>query len=117
MFISSRKNTRYFVLGQYSLVNKYTPGKLSGELLEALGLPENGIPVHVYRMREIGYPRGWIDEAKVEYSGISIFTAPNKCNYKSIFDFIFVFFVLLSQVYFNYSNLIYKLSYFNLLIF
>jgi zinc finger CCHC domain-containing protein 8 len=54
-------------------------------LLKALGLPENGIPVHVYRMRKYGYPRAWLEEARDEYSGISIFTAPNKCNILSIF--------------------------------
>lgn len=58
------------------------PGILSSDLLGALGVPENEIPLHVYRMRQFGYPNGWLEEAKEEYSGISIFTEPNKCNLK-----------------------------------
>lgn len=91
MFRSNRKNNRYFFQTNNSLCNNFTPGKLSGALLEALGVSENGIPVHIYKMRENGYPRAWIEEAREEYSGISIFTAPNKCNYKSIFDFMLLF--------------------------
>lgn len=53
-------------------------GKLSDDLLEALGLPKNGIPAHVYKMRENGYPSGWLEEAKDDFSGITIFTAPNE---------------------------------------
>lgn len=61
--------------------SNFTPGKMSDELIEALGLPKNGIPAHVYNMREHGYPGGWLDDARKEYSGISIFTAPNECNH------------------------------------
>lgn len=60
--------------------SNFTPGLISEELLEALEVPKNGIPLHVYYMRETGYPNGWLEEAREEYSGISIFTAPNKCN-------------------------------------
>lgn len=80
MFRFNRKNNRYFLQSKNSLYNKFTPGKLSNTLLDALGVPENGIPVHIYKMREIGYPRAWIEEAKEEYSGIAIYTAPDKCN-------------------------------------
>lgn len=55
-------------------------GTLSDELLKALGLPKNGIPLHVYKMRKMGYPNGWLDEARDEFSGITIFTAPNECS-------------------------------------
>lgn len=64
--------------------SELTPGKISDELLKALGLPENGIPLHVYRMRKHGYPQAWLEEAKDEYSGISIFTAPNQCTISNI---------------------------------
>jgi len=53
-------------------------------LLKALGVPKNGLPVHIYRMREHGYPSGWLEEAREEYSGISIYTTPNECNYKCL---------------------------------
>lgn len=75
-----RKNGRYFVAGNKSLYGDHTPGKISDELLKVMGLPENGIPVHVYRMRKHGYPRAWLEEARDKYSGIAIFTAPDKCN-------------------------------------
>lgn len=52
--------------------------------MEALGVPKNGLPIHIYRMREHGYPSGWLEEAREEYSGIEIYTAPNECNYKCI---------------------------------
>jgi len=53
-------------------------------LLKALDVPSNGLPVHIYKMREFGYPNGWLKEAKEKYSGISIFTGPNECNLKFI---------------------------------
>lgn len=73
------KNVRYFVAGTKTLWSDLTPGKLSDDLLKALGVPKNGLPVHIYRMREHGYPSGWLEEAREEYSGISIFTTPNEC--------------------------------------
>lgn len=36
-------------------------------------------------MREHGYPSGWLEDAKIDYSGISIYTAPNKRNTKFIY--------------------------------
>jgi len=78
---SGHKNTRYFLTDNKSFYSDFTPGKLSDELLIALDVPENGIPLHVYKMREYGYPRGWLEEAKEAFSGISIFTAPDKCKY------------------------------------
>jgi len=53
-------------------------------LLKALGVPKNGLPLHIYRMREHGYPSGWLEEAREEYSGIAIYTTPNECNYKCL---------------------------------
>lgn len=53
-------------------------------MLKALGVPKNGLPLHIYRMRQHGYPSGWLEEAKEEYSGISIYTTPNERNYKCL---------------------------------
>ncbi|XP_026816970.1 zinc finger CCHC domain-containing protein 8 homolog [Rhopalosiphum maidis] len=75
----NHKNVRYFIAGTKTLWSDLTPGKLSDNLLKALGVPENGLPVHIYRMREHGYPSGWLEEAREEYSGISIYTKPNEC--------------------------------------
>lgn len=46
------------------------PGKISHELREALGLPDNEVPVWIYRMRALGYPPGWLKKAVVDTSDI-----------------------------------------------
>jgi zinc finger CCHC domain-containing protein 8 len=67
-----QKESRYHVESD----NKYgnlKPGEISNELREALGVNENEIPLHVYRMRMCGYPTAWLEEAKVQDSGLSMF--------------------------------------------
>lgn len=54
------------------------PGELSAELRSALGLRENELPLHIYKMRLFGYPPGWLEEAKVQNSGLSMFVNPGK---------------------------------------
>ncbi|XP_076383319.1 zinc finger CCHC domain-containing protein 8 homolog isoform X2 [Megalopta genalis] len=51
------------------------PGHLSSTLRKALGLRENELPMHIYRMRELGYPPGWLEEACLQHSGISLFNS------------------------------------------
>lgn len=46
------------------------PGKISAELREALNLPENDLPIWIYRMRALGYPPGWLKKAIVDTSDI-----------------------------------------------
>ena len=36
------------------------PGIISNELREALGMAEHDLPPHIYRMRMLGYPPGWL---------------------------------------------------------
>ena len=36
------------------------PGIISNELREALGMAEQDLPPHIYRMRMLGYPPGWL---------------------------------------------------------
>jgi len=69
-------------------------------LLKALGVPKNGLPVHIYRMREHGYPSGWLEEARDEYSGISIFTTPNECNYKRLLLYNSIQIIIYTYLYF-----------------
>jgi zinc finger CCHC domain-containing protein 8 len=95
----SRKELRY-----HDDENDYetmVPGVLSEDLKTALGLVSNQIPLHVYKMRLFGYPPGWIEESKIEHSGLSLFaekdnehskTDENNCdNFKydlqKIFDY------------------------------
>uniref|UniRef100_A0A183SAR3 PSP domain-containing protein n=1 Tax=Schistocephalus solidus TaxID=70667 RepID=A0A183SAR3_SCHSO len=54
---------RYHEIEKFSL---YKPGKISSELRRALNLGKHDIPIHVYRMRSLGYPPGWLNKARVE---------------------------------------------------
>ncbi|KAJ1530584.1 hypothetical protein ONE63_005466 [Megalurothrips usitatus] len=50
-------------------------GKISKRLRRALGLQSNQLPRHIYRMRCLGYPPGWVEEAKVSHSGLFLFNS------------------------------------------
>lgn len=45
----------------------------SQELLDALGITANTLPPFIYRMRELGYPHGWLKEAEMENSGLMLY--------------------------------------------
>ncbi|KAM9744474.1 zinc finger CCHC domain-containing protein 8 [Menidia menidia] len=51
----------------------YKPGVMSEELLAALGIDGNTLPPLIYRMRQLGYPPGWLKEAEMENSGLSLY--------------------------------------------
>lgn len=70
----NRKELRYHDNDEYS---DLIPGQLSDELKIALGLTDNQLPLHVYKMRNYGYPIAWLEEAKVYYSGLQILTDKN----------------------------------------
>ncbi|XP_060739151.1 zinc finger CCHC domain-containing protein 8 [Tachysurus vachellii] len=53
--------------------SKYKPGVVSKELLDALGIVANTLPPFIYRMRELGYPPGWLKEAELENSGLMLY--------------------------------------------
>uniref|UniRef100_A0A182FB10 PSP proline-rich domain-containing protein n=2 Tax=Anopheles albimanus TaxID=7167 RepID=A0A182FB10_ANOAL len=70
--IFQKKNDRYHA----DLEQKFghiIPGQLSDHLREALGLGSRDLPFHIYRMRILGYPPGWLEEAKITYSGLQLF--------------------------------------------
>ncbi len=50
----------------------FTPGKISDSLREALQLNKKQLPPYIYIMRELGYPIGWLKEAMVKKSGITV---------------------------------------------
>ncbi|KAM9330892.1 LOW QUALITY PROTEIN: zinc finger CCHC domain-containing protein 8 [Gastrophryne carolinensis] len=52
---------------------KFKPGVLSSELQEFLGITENHLPPFIYRMRQLGYPPGWLKDAELENSGLSLY--------------------------------------------
>ncbi|KAI3372841.1 hypothetical protein L3Q82_023284 [Scortum barcoo] len=43
------------------------------ELLTALGIDANTLPPLIYRMRQLGYPPGWLKEAEMENSGLILY--------------------------------------------
>lgn len=48
------------------------PGKCSKQLREALGIMENQLPPYIYKMRDLGYPIGWLIEAQVKEVKLSV---------------------------------------------
>lgn len=45
----------------------------SEDLLAALGIDNNTLPPLIYRMRQLGYPPGWLKEAEMETSGLTLY--------------------------------------------
>lgn len=45
----------------------------SEDLLSALGIDGNTLPPLIYRMRQLGYPPGWLKEAEMENSGLFLY--------------------------------------------
>uniref|UniRef100_A0A1E1WNL5 PSP proline-rich domain-containing protein n=1 Tax=Pectinophora gossypiella TaxID=13191 RepID=A0A1E1WNL5_PECGO len=54
------------------------PGRISGQLRHALGLKRHELPMHIYRMRLLGYPPGWLEEARISHSGITMFDSAGR---------------------------------------
>lgn len=52
---------------------RLAPGLPSKRLSKALGLQEDQIPSYIYRMRELGYPPGWLKEAEINHSGLELY--------------------------------------------
>ncbi|MEE6504033.1 hypothetical protein FKM82_005050 [Ascaphus truei] len=51
----------------------FKPGVISEELQDALGICEQNLPPFIYQMRKLGYPPGWLKEAELENSGLSLY--------------------------------------------
>ncbi|KYN12559.1 Zinc finger CCHC domain-containing protein 8 like protein [Trachymyrmex cornetzi] len=73
---ASKHNTgvRYH-LSEDQKFSHMVPGQLSQKLRKALGLKDNQLPRHIYRMRLLGYPPGWLEEARLQHSGLSLFNS------------------------------------------
>ncbi|XP_026715584.1 zinc finger CCHC domain-containing protein 8 isoform X3 [Athene cunicularia] len=52
---------------------KFKPGVISEELQDALGVTDKSLPPFIYRMRQLGYPPGWLKEAEMEHSGLALY--------------------------------------------
>jgi zinc finger CCHC domain-containing protein 8 len=65
-------SNRYTAEDKNKLNRGFTPGKISDDLREALGLNKKQLPPYIYIMRELGYPIAWLKEAVVRKSGINV---------------------------------------------
>ncbi|XP_058631171.1 zinc finger CCHC domain-containing protein 8 isoform X1 [Onychostoma macrolepis] len=74
---NNQSNQRYHAEEVEERFAKYKPGKLSQELLDALGINTKTLPPFIYRMRELGYPPGWLKEAEMENSGLMLYDGSN----------------------------------------
>ncbi|KAK5871520.1 hypothetical protein PBY51_004399 [Eleginops maclovinus] len=81
---SMTSNQRYHADEVEERFAKYKPGVMSEDLLTALGIEENTLPPLIYRMRQLGYPPGWLKEAEMENSGLAMYdgNASNEGNTK-----------------------------------
>ncbi|XP_066465926.1 zinc finger CCHC domain-containing protein 8 isoform X1 [Tiliqua scincoides] len=52
---------------------RFKPGIISEELQDALGVNDKTLPPFIYRMRQLGYPPGWLKEAEMEKSGLTLY--------------------------------------------
>ncbi len=57
---------------------KLKPGLPSMKLRKALGLEDDQLPSYIYRMRELGYPPGWLKEAEISHSNMSLFVSQDE---------------------------------------
>uniref|UniRef100_A0A146MBS3 Zinc finger CCHC domain-containing protein 8 n=1 Tax=Lygus hesperus TaxID=30085 RepID=A0A146MBS3_LYGHE len=69
---NSREFKRYHIEIEGVLRGEAAPGVISDELREAMGLKRNQLPPYIYKMRVMGYPPGWLEEAKISNSGINM---------------------------------------------
>ncbi|KAI8039513.1 hypothetical protein M5D96_006925 [Drosophila gunungcola] len=51
------------------------PGKISTKTRHAMGYSRVQLPFMFYRLRVLGYPPAWLEDAKVQGSGIALFNA------------------------------------------
>lgn len=62
--------------------------------MAALGVAGNTLPPLIYRMRQLGYPPGWLKEAEMEDSGLSLYDGNGMfsvCNH--VFLLLFIIFL------------------------
>lgn len=70
-------NVRYHV-DEPQKFGHLKPGLPSEKLRQALGLSSDQLPSYIYRMRELGYPPGWLKEAEICHSNVALFVDQNQ---------------------------------------
>ncbi|XP_046737598.1 zinc finger CCHC domain-containing protein 8 homolog isoform X2 [Diprion similis] len=73
------RNGRYHLEDEQKF-GHFVPGHLSKNLRKALGLRDNELPRHIYSMRLLGYPPGWMEEARVQHSGLTLFNSEGNAD-------------------------------------
>lgn len=81
---------RYHVDSKKNIYPHLVPGVISDKLREALGIGKDQLPPYIYRMRSIGYPPGWLLNAKMDYSGIEMFDSEGNSKFSSLLCFIVI---------------------------
>lgn len=71
MFAQKTKVERYHLEAEQKY-SHLVPGRISSSLREALGLRRHELPLYIYKMRLYGYPEGWLEEAKINHSGLTM---------------------------------------------
>ncbi|KAJ8952827.1 hypothetical protein NQ318_008148 [Aromia moschata] len=69
----AQKQTSRYHLEEDQKYGHLIPGIISNNLREALGLRKNQLPPFIYHMRTLGYPPGWLEEAKFLHSNLEMF--------------------------------------------
>mgnify|MGYP001855568291 CR=1 FL=1 len=93
--------------------------QLSGELQDALGVTAKSLPPFIYRMRQLGYPPGWLKEAEMEHSGLALYdgkgmyvldlvTVAAVYQYLTMFVILWIYSVTLISIGNNYVFFIYR---------
>ena len=70
-------NTRYHV-DEPQRFGHLKPGLPSKKLRKALGLHDDQIPAYIYKMRNLGYPPGWLKEAEINHSNMALYVEQDK---------------------------------------
>lgn len=71
MFQQRTKGERYHLDAEQKY-SHLVPGQISKNLREALGLRARELPLYIYKMRLYGYPEGWLEDAKINHSGLTM---------------------------------------------
>lgn len=84
-----RKGQRYHIDLEQKY-GKFVPGHISSTLKKALGLSKYDLPCHVIKMKQFGYPPGWLEDAKISHSGLNLFDS-KVTNIQNNLDLLFEF--------------------------
>ncbi|XP_018319670.1 uncharacterized protein LOC108733119 [Agrilus planipennis] len=76
-FRNTPKNGRYH-LEDDQKYSHLKPGQLTDNLRKALGLHRDQLPDYIYRMRRLGYPPGWLEEAQIVHSDLTVYDFDGK---------------------------------------